>query len=112
MTSNAKEKQKFRATAQWKKFRNFLKKNRKVDELTNSPLRKGWQLHHLDLDPKNYKTLLEENFSCLNIKSHDLIHFLYRYYEKDKTIINRLENILEKMYKINNKSIDNNNKKI
>lgn len=102
MTVQAKEKAKFRQSAKWKKFRAYLKKSRTVDEVTGSPLYKGFQVHHLDLNPDNYTILNEENFSCLNRQTHDFIHWAYRYYEKDPVFfISRFEKILKKMYKIN-----------
>ena len=92
----AKLKAKFRNTAQWKKFRAYMYKlSGKKDALTGMPLRKGWQLHHLDMTPENYKDLNPENFCCLNRKSHELIHFLFNY--DCDTILKNAKVILQKM---------------
>lgn len=94
------EKKKFRQTKEWKCFREKMK-DRKVDALTLSKLRKGWSLHHLDLDAMNYGNLDEDHFVCLNNKSHDAVHFLYNYYKKDRKVLDRLKSILDKMIEIN-----------
>lgn len=102
MTEIEKAKKKFRATKNWKNFRMKMKrvsKNRCC--LTGALLRKGFQVHHLDLNPEHYEDLNEENFVCLNKKSHECIHFLYCYYEKDEGILDRLKEILDKMKAIN-----------
>lgn len=97
-----KEKSKFRQSAKWKKFRANLKKRRKVDAVTNFPLRSGWNLHHLNLDSSRYTDISDEkNFECLNKKTHDMIHFLFTYYRKDSEILSRLKKILDRMKKIN-----------
>ena len=97
-----KDKNKFRASKQWKEFRKKLSSSRKTDELTLSPLRKGFNVHHLDLNKDNYCNLEnEDNFCVLNKKTHDVVHFLYTYYRKDKNVLKRLEYILEKMCELN-----------
>ena len=99
-----KDKTKFRQSAKWKKFRNYLRKSRNVDCVTLKPLRAGWNLHHLDLNEKNYTDILDEtHFACLNKKTHDTVHFLYVYYVKDETILIRLKEILDKMKELNTK---------
>ena len=103
MNYNEMKKQ-FRQTKEWKEFRAKMKE-RKVDALTLSKLRKGWALHHLDLDALHYKDLSEHKFECLNNKSHDLVHFMYNYYKKDRSVLERLKNILDKMVEFNNEDI-------
>lgn len=93
-------KKEFRQTKEWKAFREQMKE-RKVDALTLQKLRKGWNLHHLDLNALHYGDLSEHKFECLNNKSHDLVHFLYNYYKKDREVLTRLECILEKMVLLN-----------
>ena len=41
ITKASKEKAKFRATSVWKKFRELLKKERKVDFITKKTIKKG-----------------------------------------------------------------------
>lgn len=103
MTEIEKAKRKFRATKEWKNFRMKMKrlsKNRCC--LTGTLLRKGFQVHHLDLNPEHYEDLNEENFVCLNKRSHELVHTIFIYWMKDKGIIDRLVKILEKMEELTN----------
>ena len=100
MTFNEQKKE-FRKSKEWKEFTKALKEERKVDALTLQKLRKGSISHHLDLNPDNYKVLDKANFETLNMKSHEVVHFLYNYYKKDPTIIDRLKDILHKMILLN-----------
>lgn len=99
MTANSDLKKKFRATKKWKTFRESF--NKEKDFITLKKLYKGWQLHHLDLDPDNYYNLIVENFIPLNVQTHEFIHWLYNYYRTDKAVINRIQNALERMYNLN-----------
>ena len=102
--STQKEKSKFRQSVKWKKYRNYRKKKDKIDCITLFPLRKGWNLHHLDLNEEHYEDLSDDShFKPLNKKTHDTIHFLYNYYVKDEKIIRRIEILLKKMKEINEK---------
>lgn len=86
----------FRRTSKWKKFRKSY--DGETDTLTQSKLKKGWNLHHMCLDETQYENLSDRsNFIPLNKSSHECVHFLYRYYKKDKDILKRLEDILLKM---------------
>lgn len=95
-----KEKSKFRASSKWKNFRSYLAKKRKVDYISQRPLRSGFNVHHCD--EKHYDLLDEERFYCLQKSMHQVVHRLYTYYKKDPTIIERLEEILQKMQKYDN----------
>jgi hypothetical protein len=79
-TLNATLKKEFRATKEWKEFRKVIyEKANGIDELTGSPLRKGWAVHHKDNSIENYTKLYPtENFSALNKKSHSTIEYLHR----------------------------------
>ena len=99
MTANSDMKKKFRGTKAWKTFRESF--NKEKDAITNMKLYKGWNCHHMDLNPDNYDKLIKENFVPLNMQSHEFIHWIYNYYRKDKDVINRLLTILEKMYILN-----------
>ena len=100
MTFNEQKKE-FRKSKEWKEFTKALKEERKVDALTLQKLRKGSLSHHLDLNPDNYKVLDKANFETLNMKSHEVVHFMYNYYKKDPAIIDRLKDILHKMVLLN-----------
>jgi len=102
MNETQKAKKKFRQTKEWKNFRKLMfSQSGKVDRITLKPLRKGWQLHHLNLDETQYANLREENFICVNRQTHETIHWLFRYYLKDPAIIDRLREIMQKMKEIN-----------
>ena len=95
-------KSKFRKTSKWKDFRKKMKAEQKVCQLTGKPLLKGFNLHHMNLNPEEYKNLKDKTlFLCLNKKSHDVIHFLYTYYKTDEDILKRLEYILKRMKEVN-----------
>lgn len=104
----------FRTTKTWKNFRDSFEiagikqfKNGKAkpvkatDPLTGNPLKKGWQLHHLDLNSANYTELIRENFEALNPQSHDVLHWCYTQMCKDPKFIERLTDLLNRMYEIN-----------
>lgn len=98
-----KDKTKFRQSAKWKRFKVYMRKTKKVDCVTLYPLRKGHNLHHLDLDEAHYEDISDEtHFEPLNRKTHETVHFLYPYYVKDEKIIDRLRDLLERMRVINN----------
>ena len=102
MNEAQKSKRKFRQSKEWKTFRNFMKKlSGNKDLITNKPLRKGFQVHHMDLREENYSILFPDNFICCNNLTHKVIHFLYTYYKTDPQIIDRLREVLEKMKEIN-----------
>lgn len=100
MTREAKHKANFRKTSKWKNWRKYMKSKRKVDEVTGKPLYKGWQLHHLDMRDEHYEELYEDRFCCLNRKTHDMIHWLYRYDNYDEILMN-MKIIIQKMRKYN-----------
>ena len=100
---NSKDiKNKVRKSKEWARLRKELKEQRRNDEITLKPLRKGWNLHHLDLDINNYSKLDDlSHFACLNVQTHEVLHVLYRYYKKDKHILIRLKYFLDEMEKLN-----------
>ena len=99
---NSDKKAKFRKSKEWKEFRKkiYEKQNGK-DYITGKKLYKMYNVHHLDMSAENYEKLDEDNFIALNKQMHDVIHILFRYYKSDKTILSRLEQILEKMDELN-----------
>ena len=98
-TKASKEKAKFRATSVWKKFRELLKKEREVDFITKKPLRKGFQVHHCDLNENHYKDLNPLNFITVNKNSHKIIHEIYRY--DWRMILDNLRIVFENMDELN-----------
>ena len=102
-TKAQSKKTKFRATKEWKEFRKALKEEQKIDPITLSKLYKSCNCHHMDLNAEHYTDISnKEHFVILNSTSHDMVHWLYRYYIKDPDVLNRLKNILDKMKEINN----------
>ena len=72
----------------------------KVDKITQKPLRKNFSFHHEDLREENYE-VLNDNFLPCNNQTHEMVHWLYRYYVKDPEIIDRLKAEMERMKAIN-----------
>lgn len=94
---NTEERIKYRRTKAWKNWREYMMEVQNCKcYVTGSKLRKTSQLHHLD--PKHYDLLEQERFTFLLSSIHDAIHTIYRYYKKDKTVLERITEILEKMY--------------
>ena len=99
---SSEKKSKFRQSKEWKMFRKrIFDKQDKKDIITGKPLRKGYNVHHLDMSAENYDKLIEENFIALNVQSHDALHFLFRYYQNDKDILEKFKEVLDKMVELN-----------
>jgi hypothetical protein len=101
MTDAQRRKRNFRARKVWKLFK--LKKKKEcggIDKITLHKLSKRYELHHEDLREENYE-VLNDNFLPCNNQTHEMIHWLYRYYVKDPGIIDRLVAEMEKMKAIN-----------
>ena len=105
MNRSQKKKTEFRKSCRWQHFKKALKRERKVDYITQFPLRAGWNLHHMDLNEKHYTDLSNrDNFLTLNKKTHDLLHFFYNYYKNDRSVLVRFQEVLEQMVNINDNS--------
>lgn len=103
MTDLQKRKRNFRASKKWKlKKVSEKKRAESKDEITLKPLRKGWQLHHNNLDESKYEDM-KQPFLCCNSLTHKFIHWLYVYYTKDPAILDRIRDEMELMKKINEK---------
>lgn len=90
-------KAKFRQSKKWKEFRDKIIKQQRIEPISRIKLRKGCVIHHLDQRAENYKVLEDERLIALQPKSHEMIHYLYGYYIKDKEVLNRIKDILDKM---------------
>lgn len=103
LNASQKKKRDFRASKIWKLFRH--QKNIEQDGLcyiTHKKLLKGANLHHLDLDEKNYTDISDPtHFVFVNKSIHEVIHTLWRYYQKDPTVLDRLKEVLDRMVEIN-----------
>ena len=95
-------KAKFRQSKEWKEFRKIIfDKQDGKDIITGKKLYRGYNVHHLDMSAENYDKLIEENFIAVNKQTHEALHFLFRYYQKDTTVLDRLKTVLEKMNEVN-----------
>lgn len=110
MNETQKSKRKFRQSKEWKDFRQKMRKKcGGLDYITGHKLRKGYQVHHRNLNETKYAELEEDNFICCNNLTHKVIHWLYTYYQKDEAIIDRLKYEMELMKKINKETQDERN---
>lgn len=93
------DKRKFRRTSQWARFRQKIRiKFDKRDYITHKELTRTWNLHHLDMNDKNYTDLSKpDKFIPLNKDTHEFIHWLFRIYRHDKDIIRRIKLIMDMM---------------
>lgn len=96
--TNKEKKTKVRATKEWQEFRKEMyERSGGIDRITGKPLRKGWQLHHLDLNPDNYAILDSDKFVCVNRTTHEMIHWLFRYRSNWKQCMCNLADVIGEM---------------
>lgn len=96
------DKESFRKSKAWEKFRKFKYAESSMDYVTRKRLRNNYNLHHIDLNPNNYKDLSDpDKFVNLNSDIHSIVHKLYPYYKKDSGVIDRLKEVLDKMVECN-----------
>lgn len=103
-------KEQFRKSPEWKEFRSHMAIvfNHR-DYITGRKLIKGYNVHHLKVnqEPEAYCDLSNEsNFIPLNSYCHKLLHYLFSYYKKDKTVLIRLQEILDKMCSLSESEIN------
>ena len=103
MTDGQKKKRNFRKCKAWKELRHKKNVEQKgLDPVTNKKLPKTATLHHMDLDESHYELIGDETrFVMLNRQTHDTVHWLYRYYKNDTSILERLKSVLDRMQAIN-----------
>lgn len=99
VSENEKVRRRLRQSKKWKTLRH--QKNVEqggMDPISLKKLTKQCNLHHLDDRFENYTKIDNpDNFVLLNKRTHEMLHFIYTYYIKDKTVIDRLVYYLEKM---------------
>lgn len=102
-TEESKYKAKVRSR---KSFKDFKEQCRKEcggrDYITGKKLGKKWNFHHKDQRIENYENFIPDRFCCLNLQMHDVIHILYKYYEKDEAVLERLSKLLQDMKRMSN----------
>lgn len=99
----------FRFSTAWRKFREVIKKEHKGrDYITGQWLDNTWQLHHINLDSSQYTNLENHShFLPLAKKTHLFIHWLYTFYRKDKTVLDRVKEVLDRMLEVTDESTRN-----
>lgn len=102
--STQAEKRKFRASREWKEFRDKMREKQKVDPVTGQKLTRMANLHHKCLDEEKYEDISDEdNFVFVNHLTHKVIHFFFSKSNPSqwRERWERLKPILESMEKIN-----------
>lgn len=102
MTEKQQAKRKFRSSKIWQSFRKLKMNEQKgIDPITKKKLYKGWNLHHrhVTADTDEYQDISNpEHYVCLNYETHQMLHWLYRYWKKDKDVIKRIIEEFETWY--------------
>ena len=107
-TKAAVMKRKFRASKKWKSFRKrVFDKQKGKCYITGKKLQKRAECHHLDQRAENYKNLDIERFVMLNPMMHEVVHNIYRYWSKDKSILSKIEEVLELMESYSHDLVEN-----
>ena len=103
MNEAQKKKRNFRASKKWKDFRHQKNVEQKgLDIITKKKLLKRANLHHMNLDENKYEDISHpEQFVFLNSMTHDFVHWLYKYYVNDPSIIDRIKQIMDEMVNLN-----------
>ena len=96
-------KKRVRQSKEWKQLRiDIQEEYDNTDPVTLKPLRKGFNVHHLDESVEHYGNLDDHSkFRPLNKATHELIHTLYTYYRKDPKVLDRLKELLDLMVRYN-----------
>ena len=68
-----------------------------IDYVTAKKLRKGANVHHLDTNLGHYDLLSDDRFVVLNIQTHEMVEWLWKYYKNDPDVIKRLEQLMVRM---------------
>ena len=108
---NYKERQSFRKTDAWHKWKAKCRLHTSKDFITKEPLCRNWNLHHLDLNVQRYDNITDMNrFMPLNPKTHEIIHELFKWYKKDHKVIDRIKKTLDLMEEYTYEVLHRNNK--
>ena len=108
LSESQKGKKRLRSSKKWLTLRHLINVEQNgIDPITQKKLTRQCNLHHLNLREEDYDKLdNHEHFVMLNKQTHECVHFLYKYYCKDKGVIERLRVILDKMVEINNGNLE------
>ena len=77
---NRIDKQHYRASKEWKEFREQMKQRQKCCALCGAPLRGRWNLHHVKncLTLEEYTSKNKNDFLCLCNQCHSFAHWAAR----------------------------------
>lgn len=102
MNDLEKKKTSFRQSSKWQRFRKEKYVESSKDFITHKRLRNNYNLHHLNLNPTKYEDISNpSHFENLNSDMHSVVHKLYPFYKKDPQVLDRLEELLDRMVEIN-----------
>lgn len=96
----------FRKSDEWREFRVKVAESfGNKDFITGKKLTKGFNVHHLrtEQELEGYCDLSNvEEFMPLNRYTHKLLHYLFTYYKKDPSVLERLKEVLDQMTRLSN----------
>ena len=106
MRKRKNPKEEFRKSDEWLDFRKKIAESfANKDPITRKRLAKGFNVHHMrtNQDLEGYCDLSrEDEFVPLNRYTHKLLHYLFTYYRKDKDILDRVKDALDRMCELAN----------
>ena len=106
-----KERQAFRKTDAWHKWKAKCRLHTSKDFITKEPLCRNWNLHHLDLNVQRYDNITDmKRFMPLNPKTHEIIHELFKWYKKDHKVLDRIKKTLDLMEEYTGEVLHRDNK--
>lgn len=106
-----KERQAFRKTDAWHKWKAKCRLHTSRDFITKEPLCRNWNLHHLDLNVQRYDHITDmKRFMPLNPKTHEVIHEIFKWYRKDHKVLDRIKKTLDLMEEYTSEVLHRDNK--
>lgn len=108
---NYKERQAFRKTDAWHKWKAKCRLHTSKDFITKEPLCRNWNLHHLDLNVQRYGNITDmKRFMPLNPKTHEVLHEIFKWYKKDHKVLDRIKKTLDLMEEYTGEVLHKDNK--
>ena len=108
---NYKERQAFRKTDAWHRWKAKCRLHTSKDFITKEPLCRNWNLHHLDLNVQRYDNITDmKRFMPLNPKTHEVIHEVFKWYKKDHKVLDRIKKTLDLMEEYTGEVLHRDNK--
>jgi|SRR5574344_1524004 hypothetical protein len=84
-----KDKEKYRASREWRNFRDQMKERQKVCALCGAPLKGRWNLHHIHncTTIEEYMSHNPNDFLCMCNECHKFGHWIARKKSNSKWIV-------------------------